>query len=161
MRKYNERSQTLRQKPGIYNSRATEPLAQTSACASSLSQLTGHLQASVWRSRGASLGWRWGLGVYVRPFGNPLPSPPSQPEGYDCVPTQSQEAAWPLESRLVVRKRSASLWARVQRRATQHRAGPLVRSHQHHISLGKRAKNTLTGLVLLPPLSTNVTLLGG
>lgn len=76
-----------------------------------------------------------GPGVYIRPFANP--PPPAQPEGSDCVPTQSQEAAWPLESRLVVRKRSASLWARVQRRATQHGAGPLVRSHQHHISPGE------------------------
>lgn len=129
IRKYNERSQTLRQKPGIYNSCATEPLAQTSARASSLNQLTGNLQASVQRSRRARSGGRAGWGCTSVPSVTPVCLPPTQHEGSNCVPTQSQEAAWPSESRLVVRKRSASLWARVQRTSTTSAWGRGVKTH--------------------------------
>lgn len=102
IRKHNVRSQTVEPKPGIYNSRATEPLAQTSVCIFPQSADWTFASQCVQKQEN-----KW-VGVVRPSLRSPPPLPPTQSEGSDCIPTQSQEAAWPFEGRLVVRKRSAS-----------------------------------------------------
>lgn len=75
IRKYNVRSQTVKQKPGIYNSRATEPLAQTSVCIFPQSADWTFVSECVEKHEN-----KW-VEVYVRPICQPHVYLPLTPKG--------------------------------------------------------------------------------
>lgn len=101
-----------------------------------------------------SEGVQWDTSIPSADPPHPSPPPPhpphTLPEGSDCIPIQSQEAVWPFESCLVVRKHTATPGSRpAQSHETQRRPTPPPTPQPHEPAWKRWKTHTFIHIVLV------------